>query len=59
MSRTLGSVTAQGCYKGDKRISNAKFLHNCTTAGGNNVQWTFEVFDDGVLIGHVIAALRK
>ncbi|MGB0525567.1 MAG: hypothetical protein ACPGJS_21500 [Flammeovirgaceae bacterium] len=58
MALKLGKVVEQGCYKGDKRVGNAKYLHNCVSEGGDNVQWKFEVVDGkGVLQGHVIASL--
>ena len=40
-----GDVVAHGCFKGSKRVARAKFCHNCKSAGGDNVQWTFEVID--------------
>ncbi len=58
MPYRLGEVVEQGCYKNDQRMSGAKYIHNCTSAGGNEVRWKFEVLDDdGELQGHVIAAL--
>ncbi len=58
MPNKLGEVTDQGCYKNGKRVSGAKFLHNCGLAGGNQVIWTFAVLNaQGQVIGHVQAAL--
>lgn len=47
--RLLGKT---GCYqaskKGEgKRLSNARFCHNCLNSGGNQVQWHFQVFCEG------------
>ena len=54
----LGQVVEQGCFKNGKRISNAKYTHNCTSAGGSEVIWKFEVLDEqGGLLGHVDAGL--
>ncbi|MEL6359145.1 MAG: hypothetical protein AAFQ01_04320 [Bacteroidota bacterium] len=58
----LGQVVNQGCYKDGDRLSgasgNIKYLHNCTSAGGDEVRWTFEVLNDNdEVIGHIEAVL--
>ncbi len=54
----LGKVISQGCYKNDKRMSDAKFTHNCIAAGGNEVRWEFQVLNEqNELIGTVVAGL--
>lgn len=47
---TQGDVLSHGCFKGSKRVGRAKFCHNCKQAGGDNVQWTFEVIDEATKI---------
>ena len=35
------------CYHNEKRVSGARFCHNCLSSGGNNVIWKFRVYCDG------------
>lgn len=35
------------CYKGTNYNSSQKYCHNCTSAGGDNVRWTFTLKCDG------------
>jgi hypothetical protein len=54
MANRLGKAVSHACYKNGEFQTSAKYLHNCKSAGGNNVKWKFEVYDESdELIGHV------
>ena len=39
--------SAYKCLQNEKRVSNAKFCHNCRNSGGNRVVWEFRVYCEG------------
>lgn len=42
------------CYSKNKRISNARFCHNCRKSGGDNVRWKFRVYCEGKATAKII-----
>ena len=56
-SWTVGSVTNYGCYNGGNRVGGAKYCHNCLSAGGDRVVWTFEALCNGNVESSVTATL--
>jgi len=44
--RQIGGKSGE-CYNNNKRVSSARFCHNCRKSGGNRVVWRFRVFCEG------------
>jgi hypothetical protein len=45
------------CVKSAERAGGAKYCHNCKTAGGTGVRWTFERKCDGTVAGSVTVTM--
>jgi hypothetical protein len=45
------------CYKATDWKSGAKYCHNCKTAGGNTVKWSFKVMCDKKVAGAINTSL--